>query len=323
MPVFRYEAVATSGELVTGEIEAPGESQLVDRLQAEGHVPIRVEVAAGARRTRLLSRKPGGGNRRKSPNLALVTQQLATLIHAGLSLDRALEIAQSVAPQKHEKEALREVLNLVRGGSSLADAMAAQEGIFPGFYVGMVRAGEAGGSLDQTLRHLGEFLERSQAAREQVKSALTYPAIVLATGCGSIAVLFGFVIPRFRPLFEEAGTALPFAAQAILTIADIFRDDWWVMLGGLALLAAMAVQQGRNPESRRRWDGVVLRVPLLGDLVVKTAISRFGRTLGTLLKNGVPPIVALTITEETIGNAAIREAIAGLAGSVKEGKGLA
>jgi general secretion pathway protein F len=323
MPMFRYEAVAASGEFVAGEMEAPGESDLVDRLQADGHVPIRIEIAARVGLPHLFARRSGRAGPRKSANLALLTHQLAILLHAGLSLDRALEIAQSVVPLRGEKEGVRDVLNRVRRGASLADAMAAQNGLFPGFYIGMVRAGEAGGSLDQTLRHLAEFLERSEAAREQAKSALMYPLIVLAVGCASIAVLFGFVIPRFRPLFEDAGTALPFAAQAVLAVADVFRDDWWVMLGGLALLAVLAVQQSHNAASRRRWDRLALRLPLLGELIVKTEVARLARTLGTLLKNGVPALVALSITEETIDNTALREAIAGLAGSVKEGKGLA
>jgi general secretion pathway protein F len=323
MSLFRYEAVAASGELVHGERDAVSEQDLVDWLHAQGHVPVRAEPAGGGSLARLLRQPLTLRARRRGPNLAIVTQQLATLLHAGLSLDRVLDIARTVAPQKAEKEALGDVLDKVRGGKTLADALAAQEGMFPGFYIGMVRAGEAGGSLDQTLHQLGDFLERSQAAREQVKSALMYPAIVLVTGCASIAVLFGFVVPRFRPLFEDAGAALPVAAQTILAIADIFRDDWWALLLGSIGLGALVLQQWHSVEGRRRLDHIVVRLPLLGDLIVKSEVSRFARTLGTLLKNGVAPLTALTITQETLRNAAIREAIATLGDHVKEGKGLA
>jgi general secretion pathway protein F len=324
MPLYRYEAVAASGELVTGEMEAPGEDTIVDRLHAQGNVPIRVEPAGrGLSWSRALTRPIGGKRGRRSANLALLTQQLATLLGAGLALDRTLEIAQSVVGQKHEQMVLRDVLALVRGGSSLADAMAAQGGFFPSFYIGMVRAGEAGGSLDATLRHLGEFLERSQAAREQVRSALTYPMIVLVTGCASMGVLFGFVIPGFRPLFEEAGAALPVSASLVLGIADLFRDWWGVMAGIVALAGLLGLQQARNPASRRRWDSAILRIPVIGEIATQIAVSRFARTLGTLLKNGVAPLIALSITAEAIGNIAIREAVAGLADSVKQGKGLA
>ena len=323
MPTFRYEAVAATGELVAGEMEAPGESEIVDRLQADGQVPIRIESAAGFRLARFFARSARRRGTGKSGALALLTHQLAILLHAGLPLDRALEIAQSVIPSAGEKDGLRDVLERVRRGASLADAMTAQGELFPGFYVAMVRAGEAGGSLTETLRHLGEFLERAEAARAQVSSALTYPLIVLATGLISIGVLFGFVVPRFRPLFEDAGTALPLAAQAVLAVADIVRDDWWMILAGLGACALFAAQQARNPASRRRWDRFALRLPLLGELIVKTVIARFARTLGTLMKNGVSALAALSISEETIDNGALREALAGIAGSVKEGKGFA
>jgi general secretion pathway protein F len=211
----------------------------------------------------------------------------------------------------------------VRGGSSLADAMAAQPAAFPKFYIGMVRAGEAGATLDATLRHLGEFLRKSQAARQQVVSALVYPAIVLLTGLGSIAVLFGFVIPRFRPLFADAGTALPFAASAVLALSDLVGQYWWAGLTGLSLLLVIAAQQLRAAESRRRWDRRVVRLPVIGELVIKAEVARFSRSLGTLLGNGVAPLPALSITRETLTNAALAAAVDAIADSLKQGKGIA
>src|SRR5262249_44722755 len=154
---------------------------VIEHLHAQGYVPIRADLARAQLLARLFQRDKKSGSA-KSVNLVFITQQLATLLHAGLSLDRALEIGESVAERKGEKESLRAVLDKVRGGSSLADAMAMQSEVFPPFYLGMIRAGEAGGSLEVTLRHLAELLERSQAAREQVKSALVYPSVVLATG---------------------------------------------------------------------------------------------------------------------------------------------
>jgi general secretion pathway protein F len=187
----------------------------------------------------------------------------------------------------------------------------------------MVRAGEAGASLDSTLRQLAEFLENSQAARQQVISALVYPMIVLVTGALSIAILFGFVVPRFRPLFEEAGANLPFAAQAILAVTDILNGYWWAILGVIAVVVAVVAQQFRGGEARRRWDRRLLRLPLIGDLVTKAEIARFSRTLGTLLKNGVSPLAALAITQDVLGNSAIAEAVGGVSDSLKQGKGLA
>ena len=319
---YRYEAVSAAGELVAGEMEAETQAAVIERLQSQGHVPIRADAAARFPLSKLLSLELRPRKAHRLRDLALVTQQLATLLHAGLSIDRALELAQSVTPRQAERRCLAAVLDKVRGGSSLADAMAAQA-VFPKFYIGIVRAGEAGASLDATLRHLAEFLEKSQAARQKVVSALIYPAIVLITGLGSIGVLFGFVIPRFRPLFEEAGAALPLAAQAVLGASDLLQNYWWAMLAALALAAAVLARQFRGAETRRRWDRRLLRLPLLGDLIAKTEVARLARTLGTLLKNGVAPLAALAITQETLRNAVIADAIAAVSDSLKQGKGVA
>jgi general secretion pathway protein F len=321
---FRYQAVSAAGELVAGEMEAETQEAVIERLQSQGHVPIRADVASRGALARLLHWEVTARNKKRPVrNLALLTQQLATLIHAGLSLDRALELAQTVTARESERECLAAVLSKVRGGSSLADAMAAQPAVFPKFYVGMVRAGEAGATLDVTLRQLAEFLERSQAARQQVTSALIYPAIVLATGLGSVGLLFGFVIPRFRPLFEEAGTALPLPARSVLAVSDVLQNYWWAILVMLALAALFIQRQFRGGETRRRWDGRLLRLPLVGDLITKAEVARFARTLGTLLKNGVPPLVALAVTRETLRNTVVADAVGTVADSLKQGKGLA
>ncbi|HWE72687.1 MAG TPA: type II secretion system F family protein [Stellaceae bacterium] len=322
MGLYRYQAAAASGELVTGEMEAADQDSVIERLHAQGYIPI------DARETRagLLSwlRPKGSANRTAQPkNLIFLTQQLGMLIQAGLSLDRALEMVLSVVEGKTEQERVRAVLDRVRGGRTLADAMAAQNGFFPAYYIGMVRAAEASGSLDTTLRHLAELLERADAAREQVKSALIYPMLVLVTGAGSIAILFEFVIPRFRPLFDGAGTTLPLATQIVLGISDGVQNYGLFGLVALLLLGLLWRRHIGTPEGRRRWHHRLLKLPLFGGLVVKTEVSRFGRTLGTLLRNGVSPLSALLITQETISNLALRDALSRVVDSVKEGKGLA
>lgn len=322
MTLYRYEAAAASGELVRGEMDALNQDVVVERLHALGYVPIRADATTGGRLSRLFTEPLTWRRARKPGNLVFLTQQLGMLLQAGLSLDRALDIAQTVIEGKAERDAMRAILEMVRGGNSLADAMAAQNGLFPPYYIGMVRAGEASGSLDATLRHLAELLERSKAAREQVKSALIYPSLVLATGAGSIAILFGFVIPRFRPLFEEAGANLPLATRSVLALSDIISNDGWLIAAGLVMVGLILRSYLATADGRRRWDAQVLRLPLIGDLVTKIEISRFSRTLGTLLRNGVSPLTALSITEDTVSNLALREAMSGVIESVKEGKGL-
>ena len=172
MALYRYQAAAASGELVAGEMDATTQKAVVERLHNLGYIPIRADIAPSGTLFRLPVALSRGLSSKSGRGLAFLTQQLGMMLQAGLSIDRALEISQSIVPGKAERDCLRAVLDRVRGGSTFADALAAENGFFPGFYIGMVRAGEAGGSLDTTLRQLAELLERSRAAREHVKSAL-------------------------------------------------------------------------------------------------------------------------------------------------------
>ena len=323
MALYRYQAAAASGELVAGEMDATTQKAVVERLHNLGYIPIRADIAPSGTLFRLPVALSRGLSSKSGRGLAFLTQQLGMMLQAGLSIDRALEISQSIVPGKAERDCLRAVLDRVRGGSTFADALAAQNGFFPGFYIGMVRAGEAGGSLDTTLRQLAELLERSRAAREHVKSALAYPLVVLATGCASIAILFGFVIPRFEPLFDGAGAALPTTTRWVLATSDIVRDDWWALLAATLVVVFAARYALRTSSGRQRWHRALLRMPGFGDLVTKIELARFSRTLGTLLRNGVSPLAALAITQGTIGNSVLRAALGTVMESAKEGKGIA
>ena len=322
MTVFRYEAAAGSGELVSGEIDAASQNAVIEHLHSLGYVPLRADPAnrdplSWLRKVSKISWRDG-----RVRHLPFLTQQLATLLQANLPLDRALELVASLAKRPSERQCLQAVLDRVRSGSSLADALAAQPKVFANYYVGMVRAGEASGSLETTMRQLAELLERSRAARQHVKSGLTYPIIVLATGALSLTVLFGFVIPRFRPLFEDAGARLATSARLILATSDFFAAAWWAI--GLLIVAAIAGARWalHTPAGRERWDGWVLRLPYLRDLLLKIEFARFSRTFGTLLRNGVSPLAALGITVETVGNKVLRSGLGAVMESLKEGKGL-
>ena len=323
MPQFRYVAVEASSETIEGRMEAPSKSAVIERLHAAGHVPIRVhEVSVGS----LTAVDLGDLFRRRAlprRSLALITGQLAILLQAGLALDEALTIVEELMERPRERACIRGLHDKISGGATLADAMAAESSAFPDFCVSMVRAGEAGGSLDAVLARLAEYLERSRAAREHIKSALVYPAIVAVICIGSIAVLLGFVVPRFRPLFDQAGTALPASASALLAASDFFADYWWVALLALAAAAAIAYRQFRNPAARKAWQRFALRLPLVGPLISKFEIVQLSRTLGTLLKNGVSLLNALAITRETTRNVVFGEAIALVAERAQTGKGLA
>ena len=323
MTEFHYVAVDAASQTIEGRMDAASKSAVVERLHALGHVPIRIEEIGllALQNMDVAELFRGRGVSRRS--LALITSQLATLLHAGLALDEALGILADLVERPREKVALRTLREKISGGATLADAMAAQPKIFPGFYVSMVRAGEAGASLEAVLGRLAEFLERSEAAKEHVKSALLYPAIVAVTCCVSIAVLLMFVVPRFRPLFEQAGPALPAAARLLLRVSDFVDSFWWagvlIPLLGALLIAA----QFKRPASRARWERFFLKLPLVGELIAKVEVVRFSRTLGTLLKNGVSLLPALAITRDTIGNQVFVGAVNRVLEHVKTGKGLA
>jgi general secretion pathway protein F len=325
MAQFRYIAVETaaSSETIEGRMEAPSKSAVVDRLHASGQIPIRVDEVGLSTIGNIDIGSLLRSRRMPARTLSLLTSQLATLLHAGLALDQALGILEDLVDKPREKECLRTLLDRISGGAALSDAMAEQKNVFPDFYVSMIRAGEAGASLEAVLDRLAEFLERTQRAREHVTSALLYPLIVAITCIGSIAVLFVFVVPRFRPLFEQAGDALPFSAQLLLLISDLLQTYWWALIAGPLVLALIVWRESRNVERRRQWERLILKLPLVGDLVSKSEVVRFSRTLGTLLKNGVSLLTALAITRETIGNSVYSDAVGSVIERVKTGKGLA
>ena len=241
--------------MVREELDAATVDAAVPRLREQGLLPLAVNEAKGGflrggfgqplfSKRRALSRKA----------VALLTQQLASLLHAGMPLDRALTILIGVTEDEQAKPVLERVQEKVRGGAPLADALEAQ-GVFSRFYLNMVRAGEAGGALDVVLKRLTEFLERSQALRETVTSALIYPIILLSVSALSVIILLTFVVPQFQRLFDDAGKALPLATQIVIAVGDGFRYYWWVGAILFVLLSAIARQQLCQPESRARWDG--------------------------------------------------------------------
>jgi general secretion pathway protein F len=323
MPLYKYRAVSASGDILEGEMDAPSTATVAERLAELGHTPVRAEEASSAgagkyglpeffRLQRSVSRR----------DLALLTRELSTLLRAGVPLDRSLEILVNIVEKKHLRGAIERILEQVRGGDSLADAMATRPKDFPHFYTSMVKAGEVSGALDQVLDRLADFLERSQAVSESVRSALVYPVILVIVACISLVVLLTGVIPQFRPLFESAGQALPLPMLVLVGVADFLSAFWWailIVILGAVLMARRALSQH---DSRLKFDNAVLHWPMVGALVRKIEAARFCRMLSTLLRNGVTMLAALAVTRDTLNNLALREALDRAAVSVKEGRGL-
>jgi general secretion pathway protein F len=324
MAFYQYKAVTPAGEVQEGVLEASSTQAAVARVQSMGMIPIRaVEAgvvkaapAQGARRA-LFERRTINQN-----DITIVTRELATLLRAGLPLDRAFEILINLAPSPRVAELLTRVRNDVRGGSSLSKALEAQKGVFSRFYVNLIRAGEAGGSLPAVMLRLAEYLERSKALRDNVKASLTYPAFLAVFCLIAIVILLGVVVPRFKPIFAGAGKAVPVLTQVVLFLGDAMRGYGWLLIAAIAFGVWVFSRRMRDPEVRYRMDRRRVTAPVVGDLFAKVEMASFARTLGTLLANGVTLVGALNIVRETMGNTWLAEAIGSVARDLKEGRGL-
>jgi len=326
MAFYQYKAVSPAGEVQEGVLEASSSAAAVARVQSMGLIPIRAEEAgsgpaagqARAARTPLFSRR---GSLRQQ-DIAEMTRELATLLRAGLPLDRAFEVLISLASNPKMAELLGRIRNDVRGGQSLSKALDAQRGVFSRFYVNLIRAGEAGGSLPTVLLRLAEYMERAKALRDNIVASTTYPAFLGVVSVLAVMILLGVVVPRFKPIFSGAGKAIPLMTQIVLFAGDAMRNWGWAIAIFIAVVAAWQVKRLRQPEVRYRFDRWIVTAPVVGDLFAKVEMARFSRTLGTLLANGVTLVTALTIVRETMANAYLAEAIGNVARELKEGRGL-
>jgi general secretion pathway protein F len=325
---FQYRAADPEGKVVEGTIEAAEVGLVVARLQDRGLIPIRVGAATGdvkakrAAGSRLsLPSVPSLGRRVGQKDLLVVTQELATLLTAGLPLDRSLATLVELADKPELKAILSDVLQQVRGGKSLAEAMAKHR-FFPGLYVNMVRAGEVGGFLETVLERLLEYIERSQEVRDEARAALAYPVVLTGAMGASMVVLLTYVLPKFSSLFEGMGKTLPFSARLVMGVSDAIRGYWWLGLIVLGLVVFAVRYWLRTPRGSLTWDQWKLRLPLLGDVVRKMEVAKIARTLGTLLKSGVPMVQALGIVKEIAGNQMVARSLAEVEVGVREGEGV-
>lgn len=323
MPLFRYKAALPSGEVVEGEMEVSDQDVVIRRLHAQGYLPIRadpVTAARAPRSARALRLGQRGVSRREVEEL---TGELATLLQAGLALDKALEVLQGLGEREPVCALLARLQAEVRGGASLSAAMESQGAVFSRFHVNMVRAGEAAGALDAALARLAEFMERSRELRESVTSALVYPLILVCVAVLSLAVILTFVVPRFSQMFADAGQTLPLPTQVVIAAGDFFQHWWWLLAVMLASVWLYMRRVWRDPAKRRPWDARLLRAPMVGGLVTRIETARFARTLGTLLRNGVPLLASVGIAREILANQVVAQGVERVAQSIREGQGLA
>ena len=323
MPFFQYKAVTPAGEVKEGVLEASSDSMAIARVRDMGFIPIRAQEAAIARAGPAERRRPLFERKGISTaDITIITRELATLLKAGLPLDRSVEILINLAATPRVAELLANVRNDVRGGTALSKALDNQRGVFSRFYVNMIRAGEAGGSLPEVMLRLAEYMERAKALRDNITASLTYPAFLAFVSLVAVVVLLVGVVPRFKPIFAGVGKTIPFTTQLVLWSGDLVRNYGFLILIALAVVLFLFMRRLQDPNTRYKFDRWVVTGPVIGDLFSKVEMARFSRTLGTLLANGVTLVSALNIVRDTMTNAWLAEAIANVSRELKEGRGL-
>jgi len=321
MPAFHYKAASLDGEVVTGSLNGTSREQVVAQLQSLGKVPIRIDESTQARRTRVSGRR--STRRITDQQISSATRELGILLRAGLPLNHALGILSTLSEGERMKQLLEEVQEQVKGGSTLANAMQSQQGVFSRFYLNLLRAGEAGGALEVVLERLAEYMEQSREVRETLHSALIYPAILVFVALTSIFILLGYVVPQFTELFEGVGQVLPLPTRITIAVGEFLQHYGWVVLLLSVAAVWLARYQLRQPRSRYQWHARFLKIPLAGSIITRIEVTRFARTLGTLLNNGIPLLKALSIVKDTVDNQVISDGLERVASSLKEGQSLA
>ncbi|RLA24024.1 MAG: type II secretion system F family protein [Gammaproteobacteria bacterium] len=319
MTVFAYKAVNAEGTVQEGTKEAKDEDAVVRLLQAEGLIPVKVSRSSLKSAYQFSFSKDKEGLTQKE--VSLFTKELATLLQAGLPLDRSLVVLMDLIEEDSNiHKLIKNVLQQVKGGANLADALQSESSAFSRFYINMLRAGEAGGSVDIVLGQLSEYLEKSKELKDTVSTALIYPIILVVMAVGSVFLLLTFVVPQFTEMFESAGKELPISTQIVVGAAEFLQSYWWIMfILGMATFYTMRYELTIGPR-KARWDRVILSIPMLGEIIRNMSTTNFTRTLGTLLTNGVPILTALGIVKGTISNLVLVQALTEAEENLKQGK---
>ena len=318
---FDYTVRDKSGKTKSGQMTAPTQKAVTDKLRELGYAPVSVtehKESLGKKEITI----PGFGGKVGLDDLAVFARQFATMINAGLSLIRALNILAAQTDNPKLAEVIGAIRSDVEQGRPLSTAMAEHE-VFPKLFVAMVRAGETAGMLDTVLLRVANTLEADLALRRKVKSAMTYPVVVLMMAIGLSSAMIVFVVPQFAGMFEQLGGELPLPTQVLLNLSNFMRGQWYFFIFGPVLLWKGFTYARKQPRVRFFLDQAKLKVPVFGQLFHKVAISRFARNFGSLLKAGVPILGALEIASDTVNNGVISNAISDVQSAVKEGESIA
>ena len=332
MPVFAFEAIKDDGQKVKSEVTAGSKDEAIRKIQDQGLRPTRIKAQKEESKSRSVpsvekapAKKKGGlfMGGVSSKDIVTFTTQLSTLQDAGLPIVRSLKILEEQQKPGRFKDQLEEVSSEVEQGSTLSEAMAKYPKSFDKLYISMVKAGEAGGVLDVILRRLAGFMEKSQKLRKQVKGALIYPAAVITVAILILVVIMLFVVPAFEKMFADIGQALPAPTQLLLNTSQAIQT-YWYLIPLIPIFLMFIMKMIARTAAGERWiDMFKLRMPVFGNIIKKSSVARFCRTLGTLIASGVPILEALRIVKDAVGNVIISNAIEDVHGSIREGDTIA
>ncbi len=323
MPVYEYKGVNATARNVSGVRDGESLKAVKTKLRSEGITVLEIREAGGLRAGRSREITIGFGQRVRTDDLAVATRQLATLLSSGLPLMEALNVLVEQEEKAPLKAALASVRDAVRQGSSLAEGLKQNPRAFSHLYVNMVAAGEASGTLEITLDRLADFLDEQAQFRARLGAAMVYPAFMSIIGVATLLFIFAFVMPRVTGMFEDMKQQLPLITLILLGIVKFFSMFWWLFLLLLAGAGVYLRKYAATPHGRERLDVLILRTPLIGPLVRMVAVSRFARTLGTLLEGGVPTLTALDIVQNVVGNTVLADAVRRARENVREGESIA
>ncbi|AQS58474.1 type II secretion system F family protein [Desulforamulus ferrireducens] len=319
MPQYAYRARDNAGQLQTGFLEAPQESSVVAHLRERNLYIVEIKPAPEKRRELNIAAVLFGPQKVKIKDLAVFCRQFATIIEAGIPILQALHILTKQAENKKLKKVLAGVVEQLEGGRTLAESLKRYQHVFPNIFISMVEAGELGGVLDQALSRLADHFEKEHDIREKVKSAMTYPVIIVCLALAAVAALLTLVLPKFITMLTDLNVELPLSTKIVMSLSNFLRDSWYLGLLGIMLTILVFRGFSRTPKGMLFFDSLKLKLPVFGKLTQKVIISRCCRTLSTLLHAGVPILVALEVVKKTAGNQLVSNAIAKAEESVREG----
>jgi type IV pilus assembly protein PilC len=320
MPVFAYEGRTTSGKVLRGNMEAPSREAVINRLRAQRIQPNTSKIKERGKGLDRDISLPGFKQKVKARDVVIFTRQLTTMIDAGMPLVQILDILATQSDNKTFAGQIREVKESVEAGSTLSDALNKFPKTFDELYVNMVQAGEVGGILDTILGRLSIYMEKTMSLKRKIKGAMIYPATIITVAVVVTLVLLVFVIPVFAELFGSFGKALPMPTQIVINLSNFVIGYLHFMAAGVVAMVFAIRQIYRTERGRLAIDRMMLRFPILGDLIRKASIARFSRTLGTLVSSGVPILDALTITARTAGNKVVERAGFMIRESISQGR---